>query len=60
MYLIFSIGLKLLTILLRAMLVLTFCAYSYRYNPDLTGDGVINYEDLQAFGNNQGATSNFQ
>lgn len=60
MYLIFSIGLKLLTILLRVMLVVTFCAYSYRFNPDLTGDNIIDYEDLNAFGKGQSAQPNFQ
>lgn len=49
MYLIFSIGLKLLTILLRIMVVISFCAYSYNYTPDLTGDGVIDYRDVEAF-----------
>ncbi len=60
MYLAFSIGVKCLTILLRILLVVTFLAYSYRFNPDLTGDGIINYEDLQAFGKTQTAHGNFQ
>lgn len=49
MYLIFSIGLKLLTILLRVMVVISFCAYSYNYTPDLTGDGIIDYRDVEAY-----------
>ena len=60
MYLIFSIGLKVLTILLRIMLVVTFCAYSYRFSPDLTGDGIVNYDDLQAFGKTPAPHPNFQ
>lgn len=49
-YLIFTIGLKLLTILLRVMVVISFLAYSYQYSPDLNGDGVIDYKDLDKYG----------
>lgn len=59
MYLIFSVGLKLLTIYLRVQIVVTFCAYSYAYSPDITGDGIIDYRDLQAFGEKQ-SEGNFQ
>lgn len=48
-YLLFTIGLKLLTIMLRVKMVVAFVAYSRDFVPDLTGDGIIDYQDLQQF-----------
>lgn len=47
MYLIFTVGLKILTIFLRVMIVVSFIAYSYNYSPDVTGDGIIDYNDAE-------------
>lgn len=49
MYLIFTIGLKFLTIFLRVLIVVSFVAYSYDYSPDITGDSVIDYRDAEAY-----------
>jgi len=58
MYIIFTVGLKILTIFLRVMIVVSFIAYSYNYSPELTGDGVIDYRDAEAYAR-QGS-ANFQ
>jgi hypothetical protein len=60
MYLIFTIGIKLLTIFLRVQIVVSFCAYSYSYRPDITGDGVIDYRDAEAYAKGQNDPANFQ
>jgi hypothetical protein len=49
MYLAFTVIPKILAIILRVLMVITFLAYSRNFNPDLTGDGTIDYEDVEAY-----------
>jgi hypothetical protein len=48
MYLLFSIVPKGLAVFLRVQMVVIFLAYSRDYNPDITGDGIIDYRDVDA------------
>jgi len=59
MYLLFTVGLKVLTIFLRIMIVVSFIAYSYHFRPDITNDGVIDYLDAEEFAATGGTTPNF-
>lgn len=49
MYTMFSVIPKALAIILRIMMVVSFLAYSQRFNPDLTGDGIIDYADVEEY-----------
>ena len=49
MYTAFTVIPKLLSILLRVLMVISFLAYSVNYNPDLTGDGIIDYADVEEY-----------
>lgn len=49
MYVAFTVIPKILSILLRVLMVITFLAYSVNFNPDLTGDGIIDYADVEAY-----------
>lgn len=49
MYVAFTVIPKLLSIILRILMVITFLAYSVNFHPDLTGDGVIDYADVEAY-----------
>lgn len=49
MYMAFTIIPKLLSIILRVLMVVSFLAYSHKFNPDLTGDGVIDYHDVEEY-----------
>lgn len=49
MYTAFTVVPKALAILLRILMVVTFLAYSSKFNPDLTGDGIIDYQDVQEY-----------
>lgn len=49
MYMAFTIIPKILSIILRVLMVITFLAYSTTFNPDLTGDGIIDYADVEAY-----------
>lgn len=42
---------KILAIILRIIMVVTFLAYSVSFHPDLTGDGIIDYADVEAWYN---------
>lgn len=49
MYVAFTVIPKLLSIILRILMVITFLAYSVNFHPDLTGDGIIDYADVEAY-----------
>lgn len=49
MYVAFTVIPKILSIILRILMVITFLAYSVNFHPDLTGDGVIDYADVEAY-----------
>lgn len=49
MYMAFTVIPKVLSIILRVLMVVSFLAYSERFNPDLTGDGEINYLDVEEY-----------
>lgn len=49
MYVAFTVIPKILSIILRVLMVITFLAYSVNFNPDLTGDGIIDYADVEAY-----------
>lgn len=49
MYIAFTIAPKTLAIILRVLMVITFLAYSTTFHPDLTGDGIIDYADVEAY-----------
>jgi len=49
MYLAFTVIPKLLSIILRILMVVSFLAYSHNFNPDLTGDGIIDYHDVEEY-----------
>ena len=49
MYMAFTVGPKMLSILLRVLMVITFLAYSTDFHPDLTGDGIIDYRDVEEY-----------
>lgn len=40
---------KVASILLRIMLVMAFLAYATEHTPDLNGDGVVDYEDVEIY-----------
>ncbi len=49
MYTAFTVVPKALAILLRILMVVTFLAYSSKFHPDLTGDGIIDYRDVEEY-----------
>ena len=49
MYVAFTVIPKILSIILRILMVITFLAYSINFHPDLTGDGIIDYADVEAY-----------
>lgn len=49
MYIAFTCIPKLLSILLRVLMVVTFLAYSKDFNPDINGDGFIDYRDVSEY-----------
>lgn len=49
MYVAFTVIPKVLAIILRILMVITFLAYSVNFHPDLTGDGIIDYADVEAY-----------
>lgn len=49
MYVAFTVIPKILSIILRILMVITFLAYSVNFHPDLTGDGIIDYADVEAY-----------
>lgn len=49
MYVAFTVIPKALAIILRILMVITFLAYSVNFHPDLTGDGIIDYADVEAY-----------
>lgn len=49
MYLLFSIVPKVLAVFLRCFMVVIFLTYSKNMNPDITGDGIIDYRDAVQF-----------
>ena len=49
MYVAFTVIPKILSIILRVLMVITFLAYSVNFHPDLTGDGVIDYADVETY-----------
>lgn len=57
MYIAFTAGPKALAIILRILMVITFFAYSVNFHPDLTGDGVIDYADVEEYFNRQKAAA---
>lgn len=57
MYLAFTIIPKLLSIILRVLMVVSFLAYSHNFTPDLTGDGIIDYEDVEEYYRRQKAAA---
>ena len=52
MYTACTVGPKLLSIILRILMVITFFAYSQGITLDLNGDGVIDYADVEVYYSN--------
>lgn len=57
LYLIFTLIPKALAILLRILMVVSFLAYSVNFHPDLNGDGIIDYQDVQEYYTNRQAAA---
>ena len=56
MYTIFTVVPKLLAMLLRVLMVVSFLAYSQQFNPDISGDGIIDYNDVEMWLQNRQAS----